>query len=174
MFIETPASGRRSRQPPCVTINRRTASMNRCDHLVGILVRVSSRPLLSSAAATRDLRLRRILSHRRPRLRAASQSSHQPAHAAPSAVEPVIVLDGPHAYVEQPPAPIAPPTPLLDTDTSNGIDLTKSGDQRPVIDLTLGVLLSEPADFNILGFVALPRWLAGEKPFRFTSTSTRP
>ena len=31
-------------------------------------------------------------------------------------------------------------------------------DTRPVIDLTLGVLLSEPADFNILGFVALPRW----------------
>ncbi len=46
-------------------------------------------------------------------------------------------------------------------------------DTRPVIDLTLGVLLSEPADFNILGFVALPRWMAGEKPFRFTSTSTR-
>ena len=35
-------------------------------------------------------------------------------------------------------------------------------DTRPVIDMTLGVLLSEPADFNILGFVALPR-LAGRQ-----------
>jgi len=31
-------------------------------------------------------------------------------------------------------------------------------DPRPVIDMTLGVLLSEPADFNILGFIALPRF----------------
>jgi hypothetical protein len=29
-------------------------------------------------------------------------------------------------------------------------------DTRPVIDMTLGVLLSEPADFKILGFIALP------------------
>jgi DNA invertase Pin-like site-specific DNA recombinase len=48
-----------------------------------------------------------------------------------------------------------------------------SCDTRPVIDLTLGVLLSEPADFNILGFVALPRWLAGNKPIRLTSSSAR-
>ena len=46
-------------------------------------------------------------------------------------------------------------------------------DTRPVIDLTLGVLLSEPADFNILGFVALPRFGSDSKPIRFTSSSTR-
>jgi hypothetical protein len=86
--------------------------------------------------------------HRRPRLRAASQSTHEPAHAAPSAAEPVIVLDGPHAYVEQPPAPIAPLTPLLDTDASNGIDLTKSGDQRPIIDLTIS-----PSDLQLCEFL---------------------
>jgi hypothetical protein len=46
-------------------------------------------------------------------------------------------------------------------------------DERQVIDLTLGVLLADPKDVEILGYVALPRWLAGEHPFRITSTSTR-
>lgn len=46
-------------------------------------------------------------------------------------------------------------------------------DTRPVIDMTLGVLLSEPADFNILGFIALPRFGSDSKPLRFTSSSTR-
>ena len=46
-------------------------------------------------------------------------------------------------------------------------------DTRPVIDLTLGVLLSEPADFEILGFVALPRLVAGSKPMRLTTSSLR-
>jgi DNA invertase Pin-like site-specific DNA recombinase len=46
-------------------------------------------------------------------------------------------------------------------------------DARHVIDITLGVLLSEPNDFNILGYVALPRWLAGPRTMRVTSTSPR-
>jgi DNA invertase Pin-like site-specific DNA recombinase len=46
-------------------------------------------------------------------------------------------------------------------------------DERPVIDVTLGVLLSEPADFNILGYIALPRLLAGAQPIRVTSTSPK-
>lgn len=39
-------------------------------------------------------------------------------------------------------------------------------DSRSVIDLTLGVFLSEPEEPEILGYVALPRWLAG-KPCYF-------
>lgn len=46
-------------------------------------------------------------------------------------------------------------------------------DTRPVIDITLGVLLSEPADFKILGFIALPRFGLDSRPLRFTSTCTR-
>ena len=34
-------------------------------------------------------------------------------------------------------------------------------DVRQVIDITLGVLLSDPHDFEILGYVALPRWTGG-------------
>jgi len=86
--------------------------------------------------------------HRRPRLRSANQSSHEPAHAVPSSAEPVIVLDGAHAYLEQAPAPVPPPTPLLDTEAASGIDLTKSGDQRPVIDLTIS-----PTDQQLCEFL---------------------
>jgi hypothetical protein len=46
-------------------------------------------------------------------------------------------------------------------------------DARRVIDITLGVLLSDPDEAEILGYVALPRWLAGSNTFRFSSTSTR-
>jgi hypothetical protein len=46
-------------------------------------------------------------------------------------------------------------------------------DERRVIDLTLGVLLADPKEVEILGYVALPRWLAGEHPLRITSTSSR-
>lgn len=46
-------------------------------------------------------------------------------------------------------------------------------DARPVIDITLGVLLSAPDDFEILGYIALPRWLAGTHPFRLTGSSAR-
>jgi len=46
-------------------------------------------------------------------------------------------------------------------------------DPRPVIDMTIGVLLSEPADFNILGFIALPRFGSDSKPMRYTSSSVR-
>lgn len=46
-------------------------------------------------------------------------------------------------------------------------------DGRNVIDITLGVLLSEPEDAEILGYVALPRWFVGNRTFRFCSTSTR-
>ncbi len=46
-------------------------------------------------------------------------------------------------------------------------------DARQVIDITLGVLLSDPDEFEILGYVALPRWLTSEKAFRFTSASAR-
>jgi hypothetical protein len=46
-------------------------------------------------------------------------------------------------------------------------------DDRHVIDITLGVLLSEPSEFDILGYVALPRWLAGTRTFRFSSGCVR-
>ncbi len=46
-------------------------------------------------------------------------------------------------------------------------------DERQVIDITLGVVLSEPRDFEILGYVALPRWLTGGNTFRFTGSSSR-
>ena len=46
-------------------------------------------------------------------------------------------------------------------------------DTRPVIDITLGVLLSEPDEFDILGYVALPRWLAGSRPIKIGATSSR-
>jgi DNA invertase Pin-like site-specific DNA recombinase len=46
-------------------------------------------------------------------------------------------------------------------------------DPRRVIDMTLGVLLSEPADFSILGFIALPRLSSDSRPIRFTSSSVR-
>lgn len=46
-------------------------------------------------------------------------------------------------------------------------------DERHVIDLTLGVLLSNPQSLDILGYVAMPRWFAGKNGFRFSSTSTR-
>ena len=96
--------------------------------------------------------------HRRPRLRSANQSRHEPAHALPSSAEPVIVLDGAHAYLEQPPAPVPPPTPLLDTEAASMIDLTKSGDQRPVIDLTIS-----PTDQQLCEF--LRRRAAADEQF---------
>ena len=96
--------------------------------------------------------------HRRPRLRPASPSPHQPAHAAPSSAEPVIVLDGAHAYLEQPPAPVLPPAPLLDTEAASAIDLTKSGDQRPIIDLTIS-----PTDQQLCEF--LRRRAAADEQF---------
>jgi hypothetical protein len=46
-------------------------------------------------------------------------------------------------------------------------------DTRRVIDITLGVLLSDPEELEILGYVALPRWVGGSKPFRFSSTCAR-
>ena len=46
-------------------------------------------------------------------------------------------------------------------------------DTRNVIDLTLGVLLSDSDDFDILGYVALPRWLNGQPTLRIGATSTR-
>jgi DNA invertase Pin-like site-specific DNA recombinase len=46
-------------------------------------------------------------------------------------------------------------------------------DSRQVIDITLGVLLSDPGECEILGYVALPRLLAGSNTFRVTSTSPR-
>jgi hypothetical protein len=46
-------------------------------------------------------------------------------------------------------------------------------DERQVIDLTLGVVLSEPKELEILGYVALPRWLTGADTFRFTGSSSR-
>jgi len=42
-----------------------------------------------------------------------------------------------------------------------------------VIDLTLGVLLSDPDESEILGYIALPRWLGGHRTVRVTSTSSR-
>lgn len=46
-------------------------------------------------------------------------------------------------------------------------------DSRNVIDITLGVLLSDPEDLEILGYVALPRGLAGKETWRVSSASTR-
>ncbi|MEQ8785081.1 MAG: recombinase family protein [Pirellulaceae bacterium] len=46
-------------------------------------------------------------------------------------------------------------------------------DARQVIDITLGVLLSNPGDCEILGYVALPKWLTGDHTFRFTDSSSR-
>ena len=46
-------------------------------------------------------------------------------------------------------------------------------DKRPVIDITLGVLLSEPEECKILGYVALPRCVVGEQAMRFTSHCCR-
>ncbi|MEI8375206.1 MAG: recombinase family protein [Planctomycetota bacterium] len=46
-------------------------------------------------------------------------------------------------------------------------------DTRNVIDLTLGVLLSDAEDFEILGYVALPRLLAGTRTLRISATSSR-
>ena len=46
-------------------------------------------------------------------------------------------------------------------------------DARHVIDITLGVLLSDPDECEILGYVALPRMLAGSRTMRVASTSPR-
>ena len=46
-------------------------------------------------------------------------------------------------------------------------------DRRNVIDITLGVLLSDPDEFEILGYVALPRWTGGSRPLRIGATSSR-
>jgi hypothetical protein len=46
-------------------------------------------------------------------------------------------------------------------------------DPRSVIDMTLGVLLSEQANSQILGYVALPRLLVGAETLRLSSTSLR-
>lgn len=46
-------------------------------------------------------------------------------------------------------------------------------DERRVIDITLGVLLSEPTNVEIMGYIALPRWLTNTKTFRFFGTSSR-
>jgi hypothetical protein len=46
-------------------------------------------------------------------------------------------------------------------------------DVRQVIDITLGVLLSDPHDFEILGYVALPRWTGGATTLRLSPTSPR-
>jgi DNA invertase Pin-like site-specific DNA recombinase len=46
-------------------------------------------------------------------------------------------------------------------------------DKRPMIDITLGVLLSEPEEFEILGYVALPRLLAGEQSLKISPTSSK-
>ena len=46
-------------------------------------------------------------------------------------------------------------------------------DSRQVIDITLGVLLSDASDLEILGYVALPRWFNGTNTVRFGATSTR-
>lgn len=46
-------------------------------------------------------------------------------------------------------------------------------DARNVIDITLGVLLSDSRDFEILGYVALPRWITGTQTLRVGATSMR-
>lgn len=46
-------------------------------------------------------------------------------------------------------------------------------DARHVIDITLGVLLADVDELDILGYVALPRMLTGTELMRVSSTSTR-
>lgn len=46
-------------------------------------------------------------------------------------------------------------------------------DTRNVIDITLGVLLSDPDEFEILGYVALPRCVNGSRAMRIGVTSSR-
>jgi DNA invertase Pin-like site-specific DNA recombinase len=44
-------------------------------------------------------------------------------------------------------------------------------DSRAVIDLTLGVLLAEPAQLRILGYIALPKWIQTDRSFRVFCSS---
>ena len=44
-------------------------------------------------------------------------------------------------------------------------------DRRSVIDVTLGVLLAEPVELQILGYVILPRWLEGNRSLRIFCSS---
>jgi len=46
-------------------------------------------------------------------------------------------------------------------------------DARHVVDLTLGVLLSDHNELDILGYVALPRLLAGTSAMRLSAASPR-
>ncbi len=46
-------------------------------------------------------------------------------------------------------------------------------DKRQAIDITLGVLLSDPDELEILGYIVLPRWLVGHHPLRINATSLR-
>ena len=46
-------------------------------------------------------------------------------------------------------------------------------DKRSVIDITLGVVLSESGECDILGYVALPRWMTDTRTFRFSGSSSR-
>jgi DNA invertase Pin-like site-specific DNA recombinase len=46
-------------------------------------------------------------------------------------------------------------------------------DRRQVIDITLGVLVSDPDEMEILGYIALPRWLVGHHTLRINATSLR-
>lgn len=46
-------------------------------------------------------------------------------------------------------------------------------DTREVIDITLGVLLSDSSERDILGYIALPKWLAGPSTIRVGSATTR-
>jgi DNA invertase Pin-like site-specific DNA recombinase len=46
-------------------------------------------------------------------------------------------------------------------------------DSRNVIDITVGVLLSDPTELEILGYIVLPRGLAGSEAWRISSTSVR-
>jgi DNA invertase Pin-like site-specific DNA recombinase len=46
-------------------------------------------------------------------------------------------------------------------------------DKRHVIDITLGVILANSTETEILGYLAMPRSLAGEKAFRLSSSSAR-
>ena len=46
-------------------------------------------------------------------------------------------------------------------------------DGRQVVDVTLGVLLGDSEQVDILGYVVLPRWIVGESTIRFSCTSIR-
>lgn len=82
--------------------------------------------------------------HRRPRTKTV-EPEHEPAHAVPDATEPVIILDGPTGYIEQPPPPSSA---MVDAPEVEPAAFSTSADHRPIIDLT-----TSPSDEQLCEFL---------------------